>query len=242
MLQHFSRLQDEDITPKEYLDWVNKQATHLGRSSGEAKEEKIEFAKWTELAKAYRKYEELKVKESVMDFGDLIIKTLHLFRVRQNILGQYRKQFKYILVDEFQDTNVAQYELLKLLAPPKENGNLTVVGDDSQSIYKFRGAAISNIIYFQKDYKKAKTIVLTKNYRSSQTILDSAHKLIQFNNPDTLEAKLGIDKNLISIKNPKGGEQVVFIHKDRVEMKQTRLRKRLKSLLRTLLRTRLRKG
>src|SRR3989344_7920483 len=214
MLQHFSRLQDEDVMPNQYLDWVNSK---FEIRNSKLSEERVELSKWRELATAYKKYDELKVKEGMMDFGDLIVKTLQLFRQRPNVLGQYQKQFKHILVDEFQDTNVAQYEMLKLLAPPKNNVNLTVVGDDSQSIYKFRGAAVSNILYFKKDYKKAKTILLTKNYRSTQTILDNAYKLIQHNNPDTLESKLGIDKNLVSVKDPKSGEPVKFIHKDRVE-------------------------
>ena len=214
MLQHFSRLQDEDIVPNEYISWAKAQSSNVKTQN---EDEKIEMAKWLELANAYKAYDELKTKEGAMDFGDLIIKTLQLFRQRQNVLREYQKQFSHVLVDEFQDTNVAQYELLKLLAPPKNNGNLTVVGDDSQSVYKFRGAAVSNILYFKKDYKKAKTIVLTKNYRSTQAILDSAYKLIRFNAPDTLEDKLGIDKNLLSIRNPKGGEPVKFIHIDRVE-------------------------
>ena len=214
MLQHFSRLQDEDVMPNQYLDWVNSK---FEIRNSKLSEERVELSKWRELATAYKKYDELKVKEGMMDFGDLIVKTLQLFRQRPNVLGQYQKQFKHILVDEFQDTNVAQYEMLKLLAPPKNNVNLTVVGDDSQSIYKFRGAAVSNILYFKKDYKKAKTILLTTNYRSTQTILDNAYKLIQHNNPDTLESKLGIDKNLVSVKDPKSGEPVKFIHKDRVE-------------------------
>ena len=214
MLQHFSRLQDEDVSPNEYVRWVQAKSEKRKAKSGE---EKIELEKWEELAKTYKKYAELKVKEGVMDFGDIISNTLRLFRERPNIVKDYRKQFKHILVDEFQDTNIAQYELLKLLAPPKKNGNLTVVGDDSQSIYKFRGAAISNILYFKKDYKKSKTVVLTKNYRSTQTILDCAYKLIRHNAPDTLEDKLGINKNLISVKTPKDGEPVKFIHKDRVE-------------------------
>jgi len=220
MIQHFSRLQDEDISSQDYKEWVEQQRTRLRPAKqdfGEAKEEKAEIEKWEELARAYKKYEELKVKEGAMDFGDLIIKTLQLFRQRPNVLSEYRKQFKYILVDEFQDTNVAQYELLKLLVPPKNNGNLTVVGDDSQSVYKFRGAAISNILNFKKDYKKAKTVVLTKNYRSTQVILDSAYRLIQHNNPDTLESRLGVDKNLVSVKNSKASEPVKFIHKDRIE-------------------------
>ena len=257
MIQHFSRLQDEDVIPVDYITWVQKQresrkkvrASHSAKSSRDdsadleslqrdsgAKlrlpaESKIENHKWKELANAYRKYDELKVKEGFMDFGDLMVKTLQLFRQRSNILKNYQKQFKYVLVDEFQDTNVAQYELLKLLAPPKVNGNLTVVGDDSQSIYKFRGAAVSNILYFKKDYKKAKTIVLTKNYRSTQRILDHAYNLIQYNNPDTLESKLGIDKNLMSIKNPKNGEPIAFIHKNRVENEADAAAKEIRELI-----------
>ena len=226
MIQHFGRLQDEDISPSDYIRWVQNQND---KSKLKNEELQIEIAKWDELSKAYRTYEELKVKDGLMDFGDLIVKTLKLFRDRRNVLKEYQEKFKYILVDEFQDTNVAQYELMKLLSPPKDNGNLTVVGDDSQSIYKFRGAAISNILYFKKDYKKVKTVVLTKNYRSTQTILDSAYKLIQYNNPDTLEAKLGIDKNLVSVKT-KNEEPVELIHKDRVENEAEAVAKKIREL------------
>jgi len=228
--QHFSRLQDEDITPTDYVGWVgNKRREIKGKSISE--EEKFELEKWKELAGAYKFYEELKINAGVFDFGDLITKTLKLFRERKNILKEYKKQFKYILVDEFQDTNVAQYELLKLLANPKENPNLTAVGDDSQSIYKFRGAAISNILHFKKDYKKAKTIVLIKNYRSTQTILDSAYNLIRFNNPDTLETKLGINKNLVSERKTKKETDIIFIHKDRVENEAEEVAKQVTKLI-----------
>ena len=230
MLQHISRLQDEDVTPTQYLRWAKSQRSKV-KGQKLSKDEKIESEKWEELAKAYKKYDEIKIKEGVFDFGDLIVKTLELFRRRPNILKQYQKKFKYILVDEFQDTNIAQYELVKLLAPPKENGNLTVTGDDSQSIYKFRGAAVSNILQFIKAYKKAKTVVLIKNYRSTQTILNCAYQLIQHNNPDTLEVKLSIDKNLISVPNPKGGEEVKFIHKDRVENEADSVAKEIKTLI-----------
>jgi len=116
MLQHFSRLQDEDIVPNEYISWAKAQSSNVKTQN---EDEKIEMAKWLELANAYKAYDELKTKEGAMDFGDLIIKTLQLFRQRQNVLREYQKQFSHVLVDEFQDTNVAQYELLKLLAPPK---------------------------------------------------------------------------------------------------------------------------
>lgn len=223
MLQHFSRLQDEDVDSRQYSKWV-------GRLKAKTPEEKEELKKYKELANAYREYEELKVKEGRFDFGDLITKTLKLFRERKSVLRSYQKKFKYILVDEFQDTNYAQYELVKLLADPKMNVNLAVTGDDSQSIYKFRGAAVSNILSFRKDYPKAKTISLIKNYRSTQTILDSAYRLIKFNDPDTLEFQLGISKKLIAVKREKG-EEIKFIHVDRVENEADEIAKEITKLI-----------
>ncbi len=196
ILQHLSRLKDEDVSVKEYLNYARK----LPATNPEEKEEK---AKTLELARVYRDYERLKEKQNRLGFADLIDKTIRLFRERRNILAKYRKQFKFILVDEFQDTNYSQYVLLKLLAPARSNPNLTVVADDSQSIYRFRGAAISNVLQFKKDYSKVKLVTLIKNYRSSQTILDGAYQLIKNNDPDTLENKLGIDKNLRSVANQK---------------------------------------
>ena len=203
ILQHFSRLKDEDISPDEYKN-----------------------DQFPELVAAYKTYENLKIAEGVMDFSDLISNTLTLFRTRKNVLSRYQKQFKHILVDEFQDTNYAQYQLVKLLAA--DDSNLTVVGDDSQSIYKFRGAAISNILTFMKDYPKAKRIVLTKNYRSTQTILDAAYKLIKHNDPDTLEAKLKISKNLIS--QVEDGEKIELVRTERVEQEADAVITKIKDL------------
>lgn len=199
ILNHFSRLRDEDITPEKYLEFAQKI-----KEKADTVEEKLEAKKTLELALAFKQYQELKEKEGVMDFADLITNTLRLFRERPNILKNYREKFRHLLVDEFQDTNIAQYELIKLLVPPgKRNTLLTVTGDDSQSIYKFRGAAVSNILTFKEDYPEAKIIVLTKNYRSTQLILDHAYRLIKHNDPDTLEAKLGISKNLKSMRKVK---------------------------------------
>ena len=222
IIQHFSRLKDEDVNTEEYLHFAQSQKV-------KAKVEKEEVEKTLELAKAYQKYEELKIKEGVADFADLITNALKLFRTRPNIIRDYRKQFKYILVDEFQDTNIAQYTLLKIMAPPKLRPNLTVVGDDSQSIYKFRGAAVSNILQFMKDYKGAKQVVLTKNYRSSQTILDHAYRLIKHNDPDTLEVKLGISKNLKKMRQV-AEEKIEFLPADRVEKEADLVAGRIKDL------------
>lgn len=204
LYQHFSRLKDENISNDEYLKYANKR-----QISKIPKEEKV---KTNELALAYKTYQNLMIKEGFLDFSDLIFYLIYLFKNRPQILKKYQNKFKYALVDEFQDTNIAQYMLLKLLFPQKNNPKLTVVGDDSQAIYKFRGASVSNILTFMKDYSQSKLITLRKNYRSDQKILDSAYKLIQNNNPDTLESKLKISKNLISQKkeNNKLKENVSF--------------------------------
>ena len=110
------------------------------------------------------------------------------------MLAAERARHRYILVDEFQDTNHAQWETVKLLAA--EHGNVTVVGDDDQSIYRFRGAALGNILGFREAYPKATSVVLVDNYRSRQSILDASHRLIRHNDPDRLEAREGLDKRL----------------------------------------------
>jgi len=225
MLQHFSRLQDEDVNPSEYLTWIKLKSQKL--DSAKTGEQILDNDKFKELAIAYKQYDELKTKEGLMDFGDLIAKTLKLFRDRPNILSKYQKQFKYVLVDEFQDTNYAQNELVKLLSG--KNGNVTVVGDDDQSIYRFRGAAVSNIIQFRQIYKKAKVIVLTKNYRSTQEILDRSHELIRYNDPDRLEVVEKIDKRLRS-QVAKDGSEIRFIHADRVENEADLIAKEIEKL------------
>ncbi len=211
LIQHFDRLKDEDVSVEKYLTFAKK--INNGKTS---EVEKEDTKKFLELAAAYKTYEELKIKEGVMDFSDLIGNVLKLFRTRKGILSKYIKQFKYILIDEFQDTNFSQYQLIKLLAPSQSTPNLTVVGDDSQSIYKFRGAAISNILFFMKDYPMAKQVILNTSYRCSQTVLDAAYKLIKNNDPNTLEASLGISKNLVADKNYKGEKIELFLN-ERVE-------------------------
>jgi DNA helicase-2/ATP-dependent DNA helicase PcrA len=159
----------------------------------------VESERINEIANAYHTYQQLLFEKGALDFGDLITQALYLFQNRPKILNKYRKQFEYILVDEFQDTNWAQYELVKILAQPVNN--LTVVGDDDQSIYKFRGASVANILAFKKDFPKTKEIVLTENYRSTQNILDLSYEFIQNNNPNRLEVQLGGKKSAKS-KNP----------------------------------------
>lgn len=192
ILAFFSRLKDENVS----VDQFSKFAKNFAAGAKEDFE-KIEAKKYQELANAYEAYEKYKGEAGVLDFGDQVTKSIELFIKRAQILKDYQQKFKYVLVDEYQDTNYAQNELVKLLAD--KHKNICVVGDDDQSIYKFRGAAISNIMEFKKTYPQAKQVVLTQNYRSTQSILDSAYKLIHHNDPDRLEVQNNIDKKLTSI-------------------------------------------
>ncbi|MBI4842976.1 MAG: DUF3553 domain-containing protein [Nitrospirae bacterium] len=131
------------------------------------------------LAKVYVRYQEDLKKNNALDFDDLITCTVKLFEEHPTVLKKYQDEFEHIMIDEFQDTNLSQYRLSRLLA--SRHKNIFVVGDDDQSIYKFRGAEIGNILNFEKDFSKAKVIRLEQNYRSTQNILDAAGSVIEQN-------------------------------------------------------------
>ncbi len=222
LLQHFSRCKDEEIYPDDYLKYAEELKINLddmegskGKAKGKRQKAKLiekpklnfsvgseideqEISRLNEVANAYHTYQQILLDNNSLDFGDLINYTLKLFKTRPQILKKYQQQFKYILVDEFQDTNWAQYELIKLLV--KTDNNITVVGDDDQSIYKFRGASVSNILNFKKDFPNCREIFLQANYRSGQEILDLAYNFIQLNNPDRLEVRLSTNNKKLSKK------------------------------------------
>ena len=210
ILQFISRCKDEDISPVDYKRYVRKFKKTNPRKLGLTKKEwEAEVERQEELANVYERYESLKTNAGLVDFGDQITLTLKLFREKPTILKKYQQQFKYILVDEFQDTNWAQNELVKLLAKPKDN--ICVVADDDQSIYRFRGAAISNVLEFKKTYLQAKIVTLLENFRSGQPILDSAYRLIRHNDPDRLEVKENINKKLLAVnKNSSGPPKEIY--------------------------------
>ena len=131
------------------------------------------------IADVYGEYEKVLYKNNAMDFDDLLVKTVEVLRNNEDVLNYYQERFKYIMVDEYQDTNTVQFRLVSLLAGKYRN--LCVVGDDDQSIYKFRGANIYNILNFEKEFSDAKVIKLEQNYRSTQTILDAANLVIRHN-------------------------------------------------------------
>ena len=143
------------------------------------------------IAKAYKEYQTVLYKNNALDFDDLIMKTVELFKANAEVLNNYQERFRYIMVDEYQDTNTAQFELIRLLADKYRN--LCVVGDDDQSIYKFRGANIRNILDFEKVYPEACVIKLEQNYRSTQNVLDAANAVIK-NNRGRKDKALWTDK------------------------------------------------
>ena len=141
-------------------------------------------------AQVYREYQQALKQSNALDFDDLIMKTVELFKLDKEVLASYQDRFRYIMVDEYQDTNTAQFELIRLLALKYQN--LCVVGDDDQSIYKFRGANIYNILNFEHHFPDATVIKLEQNYRSTQNILDAANAVIA-NNQGRKEKRLWTD-------------------------------------------------
>lgn len=173
ILSKISSLKDSQISPDEYTN----------ENYGNFRERNI-----GELYALYQK----KLKQyNALDFDDLLIKAVELLRENKEILGYYQRKFQYVFVDEYQDTNKIQYELAKLLSAKYRN--ICVVGDSSQSIYSWRGADISNILDFEKDFEGARTILLEQNYRSTQNILNVANEVIK-NNPQEIKKKLWTDK------------------------------------------------
>ena len=140
------------------------------------------------VGQAYRLYERRMLDANSMDFDDLLMRTVNVLELFEDVRRRYRERFRWILVDEYQDTNPAQYRLLQLLAG--EDGNLSVVGDDSQSIYGFGGADVRNILEFEEDFPDAHVVKLEQNYRSTETILEAANAVISHNTWAPREAPL----------------------------------------------------
>jgi DNA helicase-2/ATP-dependent DNA helicase PcrA len=217
----FSRAKDEDVSPEAYLahaerltaeaaattarvDALAADATDADRDGAAALAE--EARRQLELARAFGTYQRLLAENGAIDFGDQVSLALRLMRESPAARQRVQSRFRYVLVDEFQDTNRAQSELVALVAATHRN--VTVVGDDDQSIYKFRGAAISNILEFRERYRAASVVVLRRNYRSRGPILDASYRLVRHNDPDRLEVKAGIVKKLVPERGSEGAPAV----------------------------------
>jgi DNA helicase-2/ATP-dependent DNA helicase PcrA len=197
LLEAIRKLKQEDVRPEDYIRF----AEGLGlRASGDAEREVAR--QHLEIARVFSAYQELLRSEGMIDFEDQVTLVVDLLRRRPAVLEEVRRRYRYILVDEFQDTNFVQFELVKMLAA--EHRNLTVVGDDDQSIFRFRGASLNNILSFEEVYPEAKRIVLVRNYRSTQPILDAAYRLIRHNDPNRLESRDRVDKRLQAASRARG--------------------------------------
>ena len=205
LMSAISSAKDELISPTEYA------LSAMG-----------DFSK-QKIASVYQEYQAALKKNNALDFDDLIVKTVELFKTSPEVLSYYQERFLYIMVDEYQDTNTAQFELIRLLADKYRN--LCVVGDDDQSIYKFRGANINNILDYEKYFPEAAVIKLEQNYRSTQTILDAANEVIQ-NNVERKKKVLWTDKgegSLIHFKQlDTAYEEAEFIADDVCKRKRNR--------------------
>jgi DNA helicase-2/ATP-dependent DNA helicase PcrA len=196
----FSKLKQLVITPEIFCKYT--ESLPIGDEA-----EKLEKTKNQELAKAYKIYIELCKKNGVVDYDDQIYLCLELFKKRPNVLKIVQNSYDFVMVDEFQDTNLMQSKLVDMLV--NKSQNLLVVGDDDQSIYGFRGANLSNILDFKKRYPGSQEVTLIQNYRSTKQILDRSYRLIGNNSPDRLEDRLGIDKRLTT--NKVGNEPTVHV-------------------------------
>lgn len=195
-------LSEKYYNPKVIRAKISSLKNELKSPDDYSKEVVGDFSEET-IAKIYTLYEKILKSNNALDFDDLLIKTLELFYLREDVLNYYREKFEYILVDEYQDTNYAQYMLVKLLSD--RHKNLCVVGDDDQSIYRWRGADIRNILEFEKDFPQAKIVKLEQNYRSHQNILDAAYNVIK-NNSKRKDKRLWTQKP--------GGEKIKLYKAD----------------------------
>lgn len=192
------QIDTKQLKERTILNAISNAKNELIGAEAFAQEAALDFTK-KKLAAAYIEYQQTLKKNNALDFDDLIMFAVELFRTKPEVLQNYQKRFSYIMVDEYQDTNTAQFELVRLLA--EGSRNLCVVGDDDQSIYKFRGANIRNILGFEEIYPDAKVVRLEQNYRSTQCILDAANAVIS-NNQGRKKKTLWTDK--------KDGERVRF--------------------------------
>lgn len=204
-------LKQENISPKEFKkiikeelksfesieDLCHEKGINAGKIKAKYLTVKANIEKNTELADVYEKYQEKLTQRGKYDFADMILFVLNAFDKDPEILAAYQEKYQYILVDEYQDTNSAQNKIISVLGSFYDNPNIFVVGDDEQSIFRFQGASLENILSFKKAYSDAKIIVLTSNYRSTQQILDISRSVIK-NNQDQIFNLLNISKNLKS--------------------------------------------
>lgn len=215
------KVDNKMLKPKSVLSMISK-----AKNDGVTPDEYAETAFYPNqkaVAKIYKAYEREKEEAAALDFDDLLLRALKLFRENANVREKWRERFKYILIDEYQDTNHVQYQLIKLLV--NKQHNICVVGDDWQSIYSWRGADFTNILNFTKDFPEAKVIKLEQNYRSTGNILEASQKIINQNkqrSEKVLYTEAG-DGDPIEIKTTRDEtDEANFVARQIIKMSETR--------------------
>ncbi|MFA4996239.1 MAG: ATP-dependent DNA helicase [Patescibacteria group bacterium] len=196
--EKFKQLIAEELnTFSSIEDLYHEKGAHKGKIKAKYIKLENDLQKNKELADIYYKYQKILEEQGKYDYSDMILFVLNAFKSDPEILATYQERYQYILVDEYQDTNSSQNSIVQLLGSFYENPNIFVVGDDEQSVFRFQGASLENIIFFKELYPEAKMIVLENNYRSIQKILDVSRTLIQ-NNKNQIAGRLNIEKKLKS--------------------------------------------
>jgi DNA helicase II / ATP-dependent DNA helicase PcrA len=223
-------LKDLDIDPRRFSPRMVKNT--IGRAKDSLIDEdtyaSVAGENWNDrtIAEVYSLYQSRMRQANAMDFDDLIMNTVHLFRLYEDVLTSYRDKFRHVLVDEFQDTNAAQYTLAKLLA--ERDRNIAVVGDLDQSIYKFRGADFTNVMRFEEDFPDARVITLEQNYRSTQTILSAANAVIEHNlmrKPKTLWTEMAGGELITRYHAENEHEEAAWISREIERLREDEKRK-----------------
>lgn len=211
IIASIANLKQENITPdifeemaktelnnfENISDLYHEKGPHRGKMKAKYLTEKTNLEKNLELADAYKQYQNALEKGGKYDFADMILFVLRAFENDPEILAIFQEKYQYILIDEYQDTNSAQNKIISVLGSFYDNPNIFVVGDDEQSIFRFQGASLENILFFKEIYPGTKTVVLTNNYRSTQQILDIGRSIIK-NNQNQIFNFLSVSKDLIS--------------------------------------------
>ncbi|HBO60085.1 TPA: hypothetical protein DD449_00150 [Candidatus Berkelbacteria bacterium] len=217
ILDSINKLKQENIDPKKFEEKIEQElidfktiddlyhdkGAYKGEMKGKYKDELSSLERNKELAKVYKDYQKILSDEGKYDYADMILFVLGAFKKEKDILSYYQEKYQYILVDEFQDTNTAQNEIVRSLGSFYESPNIFAVGDDEQSVFRFQGASLENILFFSKTYPEAKVIILEDNYRSTQDILDLSRALIS-NNQNQIAGHLKVSKKLKSNLTSKG--------------------------------------
>lgn len=212
--QKLNELIDQELTNFDKIeDLYHENGPYKGKLKSKYEQLKTDLTRTKELADVYQKYQDELANQGKYDYADMILHVVDAFQNDPEILSTYQEKYQYFLIDEYQDTNSSQNEIIRLLASFYDEPNVFVVGDDEQSIFRFQGASLENILAFKQSYPNAKIIVLEHNYRSIQKILDASRAVIQ-NNQNQIFNLLNINKNLKSqLSNIKGDIEVAeFSH------------------------------